>query len=141
MTAKPKSFDLASLDTIAACNKPFDVEIIHPVTQEKTGVVFTVVGKDSDVYRAKIKAMANENMTREAMLARRGKPDIQTIDKLEAKNIDALVAATVGWSNVELDGEVLEFNAANARKVYQRILPVREQVLEAVNDLELFMDR
>lgn len=141
MTAKPKSFDLASLDTIAACNKPFDVEIIHPVTQEKTGVVFTVVGKDSDVYRAKIKAMANENMTREALMARRGKADIQTIDKLESKNIDALVAATVGWSNVELDGEALEFNAANARKVYQRILPVREQVLEAVNDLELFMDR
>lgn len=139
MTAKAKGFDLASIDTVAACNKPFDVEIIHPVTQEKTGVVFTVVGKDSDVYRAKIKAMANENMTREALLARRGKTDIPNIDKLEARNIDALIAATVGWANVELDGEALEFNAANARKVYTRILPVREQVLEAINELENFM--
>ena len=139
MTTKAKGFDLSSLDTIAACNKPFDVEIIHPVTQEKTGVVFSVVGRDSDVYRAKIKAMANENMTREALMARRGKADIQTIDKLEAKNIDALIAATVGWSNVEFDGEVLEFNPANARKVFQRILPVRDQVLEAINDLENFM--
>jgi len=136
---KAKSFDLASLDTIAACNKPFDVEIVHPVTQEKTGVVFQVVGKDSDVYRAKIKAIANENMTREAMLSRRGKTDIPNIDKLEAKNIDALVAATVGWSNVELDGVPLELTPANARTVYARILPVREQVLEAINDLENFM--
>ena len=138
---KTKSFDLASLDTIAACNKPFDVEIVHPVTQEKTGVVFQVVGKDSDVYRAKIKAIANENMTREAMLSRRGKTDIPNIDKLEAKNIDALVAATVGWSNAELDGAPIEFSPANARTIYTRILPVREQVLEAINDLENFMPR
>jgi hypothetical protein len=139
MTAKSKGFDLGSIDTIAACNKPFDVEIIHPVTQDKTGVIFRVVGKDSDVYRGKIKAIANENLTRDALMARRGKQDIPNIDKMEARNIDALVAATVGWENVELDGEVLEFSAANARKVYTRILPVREQVLEAINDLENFM--
>lgn len=138
MTTKTKGFDLGTIDTIAACNKPFDVEIIHPVTQEKTGVIFTVVGSDSDIYRAKIKALANENMRREAV-ARPGKIEIPNIDKMEAKNIDALVAATVGWKNVELDGEVLEFTPANVRAVYTRILPVRQQVLEAINDLENFM--
>lgn len=131
-------FDLTSLDTTAACNKPFDLTIVHPVTQEKTDVVISVVGKDSDAYRSKIKAMANESLRREATL-RPGKADVQNIDKLEAKNIDALVAATVGWKNVGLDGVELEFNAANVRTVYTRILPIREQVLEAINDLENFM--
>lgn len=133
------TFDLSSIDTIAACNKPFALTIIHPLNREKTDVVFHVVGKDSTVYRDKIKAIANENMRREALQSRRGKEEIPSIDKMEAKNIDALVAATVGWENVSLDGQVLEFSVGNARKVYERILPVREQVLEAINDLENFM--
>jgi len=133
------TFDLSSIDTIAACNKPFALTIIHPVTREKTDAVFHIVGKDSTIYRDKIKAIANENLRREALQARRGKEEMPTIDKMEAKNIDALVAATVGWENVSLDGEALEFSAANARKVYTRILPVREQVTEAINDLENFM--
>lgn len=139
MTTKTKGFDLAQIDTIAACNKPFELEIVHPVTKEKTGAFISLVGKDSDAYRGRIKAMANENIAREAFASQRGKVDIQTIDKMEAKNIDSLVAATVGWRNVVLDGEELPFTAENARKVYQRILPVREQALEAINDLENFI--
>ena len=132
-------FDLSSLDTIAACNKPFALDIIHPVSQEKTGVLISVVGKDSDIYRERIKAMANESLARDAANSRRGKFDPSNIDKMEDKNIDALVAATVGWENVSLNKKELEFNAENARLVYKTILPVREQVLEAINDLENFM--
>ena len=83
--------------------------------------------------------MADENIKREAFAQQRGKQDIPNIDRLERKNIDVLVAATTGWRNVSLDGEVLEFSPDNARKVYERILPVREQVQAAINDLENFM--
>ena len=134
-----KGFDLSSIDTIAACNKPVEIEIEHPVSKEKTGVFISVVGKDSDVYRSRIKALANENMQREAMLGQRGKVDIPNIDRMETKNIDTLIAVTTGWRGVVLDGEALDFTTDNARKVYTRILPVREQVQEAVNSLENFM--
>lgn len=133
-TATPVGFDLAAIDTIAACNKPFEVEIIHPVTKDALGVFISVVGKDSDVYRAKIKALTEESLTRSA----RGK-SIKSVDKIEADNINALVAAITGWRNVVLDGEVLTYSNANARKLLTRILPIREQVQEAVNDLENFM--
>ena len=139
MTTKAKTFDLAALDTVAACNKPVEIEIENPNSHEKLGVFFSIVGKDSDAYRARIKAMANENMQRTALMSQRGKVDIPNIDKMEEKNTDALVAATVGWRNVFLDGVELPFSIENARAVYSRIFPVRDQVSEAINDLSRFM--
>jgi hypothetical protein len=129
-----KGFDLAAIDTVAACNKPFELEIIHPVTGNGLGVFISIVGKDSDVYRKRIKALADESITRNA----RGK-GMKLVDKIEEDNIAALVAVTTGWRNVVLDGKALEFNPGNARTLYTRILPIREQVQEAVNNIENFM--
>lgn len=139
MTKKP-AFSLNALDTVAACNKPFEVQI-KTVAGDPTPFFISVLGKDSDAYRSRVRAMADEQLKQAAR--GRGAPDA-TLDKLEQKNIDALVAATVGWrvgeeKAVELDGEQLEFSQANARKVYERLLPVREQVAEAINDLANFM--
>jgi hypothetical protein len=133
--SKTTAFDLASIDTIAACNKATEIEITNPATGVGTGVFISVIGRDSDVYRSRIKAMANENIQREAT----GRRKTDTIDALEAKNIGALVAATVSWRNVVLDGEALECTPENVRTVYKRILPVREQVQEAVNDIASFL--
>lgn len=140
---KTTAFDAASLNTIEACNKPAEIEIKHPTTGQPTGLFISVVGKDSGVYRGRIRTMADETLRRQAM----GKPAFadSSIDKLEAKNIDALVAATVGWrsegddGHITLAGERLEFAPANVRKLYTDILPIRDQVAEAINDLGNFM--
>lgn len=137
---KAKAFDLGSLDTVEACNKPAEIEIRHPVTGETTGVFFSVLGKDSDTYRGRIRSLADQTLRSQAL----GKPQVETIDALEKRNIDALVAATTGWRTgdepvVTLKGEKLEFSPANARKVYEALLPVREQVAEALNNLGNFM--
>jgi hypothetical protein len=139
--AKDAGFDLGALDTIEACNKAAEIEIKHPVTMVGTGVFIKLVGKDSDVYRGRIRAMADESLRRQAA-GKSGTADA-SIDKLEQKNIDALVAATVGWRtgdepSVTVKGDKLDFNAANARRVYTQLLPVREQVAEAINDLANF---
>lgn len=151
MTKAAAAFDLSGLDTIEACNKPVEIEIKHPVSGVGTGVFVSIVGKDGDAYRSRVRGMADDSLRRSAM----GKNASDTsIDKLEQKNIDALVAATTGWRTqapaligekpesdpaVMMKGERLEFNAANARKVYSEILPIREQVSEAINDLGNFM--
>lgn len=139
--AKTSSFDLASLDTVAACNKPVEIEI-RSVTGKPTGFFVSVLGKDSDTYRGLVRGLADESLKRQAM----GKADSDTLNKIEQRNIEALVAVTTGWrfgdsNTVPLDGQPLEFSAANVRKVYERLLPVREQVAEAVNDLENFINR
>lgn len=138
---KKNDFNLASLDTVAACNKPVEIEI-KSVTGQPTGFFISVLGKDSDTYRNIVRGMADETLKRQAM----GKADAATLDKIEQRNIDALVAVTTGWrfgdsNTVPLDGQPLEFSPANVRKVYERLLPVREQVAEAVNDLESFFLR
>lgn len=140
MTKAKAGFDLASIDTIEACNKPAEIEILHPVTQAPTGVFISVLGKDSDVYRSLIRELADARMKRQAQ----GKTDDPTMDKIESTNIDGLVAVTTAWRTgdkptVTLGSEELEFTAANVRKVYERIIPVREQVAEAVNRLENFI--
>jgi hypothetical protein len=141
MATKKAGFDLASLDTVAACNKPVEIEI-KSVTGQPTGFFISVLGKDSNAYRTLVRGMADESLKRQAM----GKQDAATLDKIEGRNIDALVAVTTGWrfgdsKIAPLDGEELEFNPANVRKVFERLLPVREQVAEAVNDLENFIGR
>lgn len=138
---KSESFDLASIDTIAACNKPFDMELVHPVSRVGLGVFLSLVGKDSDVYRSRVRAMADSRL--------RGAKDDDSLDKLEAKNIDALCAANVAWWTVvdgkkldgivTLGGEKLDFTPANQRTVFTKILPAREQAQEAINDLGNFM--
>jgi hypothetical protein len=141
MATKKSGFNLASLDTVAACNKPFEVEI-KSVAGDPTGFFVSVLGRDSDVYRGRIRALADESLRKSAT----GKAQAETLDKLEQRNIDALVAATVSWrfgdgNVVPLDDEELEFNPANVRKVYERLLPVRDQVSEAIGNLENFMPR
>lgn len=141
--AKANAFDAASLDTTAACNKPFEVEIKHPTSGESAGMFINVLGSEGDAYQARVRTLANETLRRQAM----GKSALAdaTLDKLEQKNIDALVAATVSWRSVDdpdhisLRGERLEFNPANARKLYTEIKPIRDQVAEAINNLGNFM--
>jgi hypothetical protein len=134
------TFDLGSIDTIEACNKAAEIEIKHPVTGAPTGVFISVLGKDSDAYRSIIRGMADESLKRQAM----NKSADTSLDKLESRNIEALVAVTTGWRTndeptVTVNGTKLDFTAANVRKVYTTLLPVREQVTEAINSLENFM--
>jgi hypothetical protein len=142
MAKASSKFDLKNLDTIAACTKSVEIEIKHPATLVGTGIFIRVIGKDAPAYRNIVRGMADESLRRQAA----GKAALAdtSLDKLEAKNIDALVAATTGWRDgddpaLELNGERLEFNQANVRKVYAEILPIRDQVSEAINDLGNFM--
>lgn len=133
---------LGDLDTVAACNKPFEVEIRHPVTGEGTGVFFSVLGSHSDTWRNRVRAIADQALRNQAM----GKAKVETLDAIEKKNIDALVAATVGWRHGDEQGRVelhpnewLDFTPENVCRAYTELLPVREQVAEALNNLGNFM--
>lgn len=133
--------DLSALDTIAACNKPQEFELVHPVSRMGLGVFWSVVGKDSDAYRGRIRAMADETLRRQNA----GMPGDTSLSKIEAKNIDTLVAATTGWRGPKGDGVVtlagtdLQFTTDNVRKVLTDLPAAREQVQEAVNDLGKFL--
>lgn len=141
MAGKEKALDFASLDTTAACDKGFDLELRHPKTGEGLGCGVRIVGKDSEVFREHNRALINARIRANAMRQRRNKdPEVITVDRMEADAINLLAACTMGfWGGVMLDGVPLEFSEENARKFYARFPWVREQVDEAIGDLENFM--
>jgi len=100
-----------------------------------------VLGKDSDIYRGRIRAMADESLRR----SNAGLPGDTSLSKWEAKSVETLVAVTTAWRGpkgegvVTLGGADLQFTTENVRKVLTDLPAVREQVQEAVNNLGNFI--
>lgn len=138
LATSPATPDLSAIDTVDACNRPIEIEIVHPVTRAGLGIFWSLVGKDGDVYRTRIHELANENIRR----ANANLPSLDnTLSKLEAKNIATLVAVTTGWRThdkpgvVVLKGEELAFTLENVTRVLTELPAVREQVQEQVNNV------
>lgn len=142
---KNEPFDLASIDTVAACNNGFEVELKHPVTQASLGIFWKIVGSDSDTFKAHIKETLNARLRQEALAKKRGKElPVRTIEEIEAEGIDLLLICSLGWRTVDsntipFDGQQLEFNIPNAKTVLKRLPWVKTQIDEAMGDLENFM--
>lgn len=114
-------FDLASLDSSAKAERGAELEVLHPVTGEKLGIVILLAGMDSAVYRNAIAAIANRR-TKEA--TRRN----ISFDDLQKENIEILSRCTLNWSGVVLDGKGLPYSREAAVSAYTRFPWLREQV-------------
>lgn len=148
-------FDIADLDTGAASDKGFDLELLHPTKKTPTGVFIRVLGKDGEVFRDHLREAGNERMRREAAAERKGQPlEPVTIEQAEEKALEVLVLCSVAWFTAKRDkdgnpidkvptfpykGERLSFTANNVLRVYREQIWVRKQVDTAIGDLENFM--
>ncbi len=139
MTKAP--FDFATIDTVAACDKPFALELKHPATKAGLGCGVMIVGKDSAIFREHVRKSANEKLRKNAVNNRRGKEaETPTIEKIEEDAIDLLVACTTGFfGEIVIDGDAQSFSPENVRKFYARFPDVRAQVDEAIGDVENFI--
>jgi hypothetical protein len=150
--------DLADLDTIAASDKGARIAILHPTTKEPFGLFIQLLGKHSTTFRELVKERINNRIKRESMAAKRGKTlDPRSAEEVEAEAIEMLAACTVGWETEIYEGEGKErkikeikptmrfdkqdlpFNHQNAIIIYTRFLFIREQVDNAIGDLENFI--
>jgi hypothetical protein len=137
---KDKAIDLSSLDTAAACDKGFELELKHPITNEPVGAFISVVGKDSKTFEDFVRKQSNDRLRRNFQNQRRGKDaEAPTVEQIEADAISLLVACTTGFRNVTYKGSLLTFSEENARLLYTEQKWVRSQVDEAVGDIENFM--
>lgn len=142
---KNESFDLASIDTVAACNKGYEVELKHPATNEPIGIFWSVLGSDSDTFRDYMKEATNAKLRKDAMARKRGKDvEVRTVEEAEKETIDLLTLCSLGWrstdsSAIKFKGEDLAFNVPNVRRVLTELPWIRRQIDEAIGDLENFM--
>lgn len=129
-----QSFDLNELiPTQNAVTMP----LRHPVTgqqieSEHGPMSLEVVGTDSDVFRNRQRTLRNKR------LKRNNRQKI-TADEIEADAIATIVSCTVGFNNIVLDGELIEYNEANAFKLYERLRWVFEQADEFIGERVNFM--
>jgi hypothetical protein len=137
--AKTKPLDLASLDLAAAAEKGFELELLHPVTQAPLGVFITLVGKDSPTFRDHVRRGANDQLRKQAVSKRRGAEiEVPTIEKMESDMIELLSLCATGWRNLTYKGVELPFSTVNAKVIFTDLPWIREQVDQAVGDIENF---
>jgi hypothetical protein len=151
----PKFVDIDDMDTGTASDAGAEIELKHPTTKAKTGIFVTVLGKHGEVFREHIRERTNERIKREANAAKKNDElPPPTAEQVEEKAIELLVLCTLGWRSETRDekGEVIEskpvivhrgqelpFTVANAKMLYARLIWMREQIDEAIGDLENFI--
>lgn len=155
--AANQAIDIAALDTIAASDKGAEIELTHPTSNKPLGLFVTILGKDSQIFREYVRDKVNARLRDQASADRRNKPlPPKTAEQADAEAVEALTLCTLGWRSqvrgpggklVEgsespawtIAGEELTFSVANAMRVYTDFLWIREQVDNAIGDLENFM--
>jgi hypothetical protein len=129
------AIDLSALDTGVSCDAPSTLEVLHPATEEPTGVQIDLLGTDSAVARQMRREFSR---TRLKQLGRKGKLEL-TPEQVEREQVELLAALTTGWRNLSWKGEPLEFSRANARMLYEALPWLRDQVQEHVGDLGAYL--
>lgn len=130
-TEKVKIVDLAQLDTAALAEEGAVLKLCHPTTGEELDITITLVGMDSSTYR-KAEARLTEKYRRQ-----RGKtrgPEDYRRDAAETA-----AACTVGWQNVQVDGEDVLCTRENSKALYLRFPWMYEQVQAFIGDRQSFL--
>ena len=63
--SKDNTLDFDSLDTTAACEKPFELELLHPDTKKPLGVFVSIIGTESAEIKAEFRKELNRERQRE----------------------------------------------------------------------------
>jgi len=139
------NLDLASLDTVAACDAGAEIELTHPTTGQLLGIFVTVLGRDSQVFKEYTRQSINARLRKEAVNRKRGRdPEVATIEAAQEESLGALVACTQGWrtgdeKTIQFKGEFLPFSHSNAMLIYKALPWIQHQVDEGIGDLANFL--
>lgn len=129
--------DLAQLDTRKGAEEGFELQLAHPKTGEPLPGKITLLGQDSAVWQDRQAELVQRRVKRLAL----NKKNSASVAELEADSIELLVAGTVGWTGIALEGAEFPFSAANAQRLYTHYPWIREQAYEAVTDRGNFLPR
>ncbi len=120
-------FDLAKLDTTNLAEKGSALELRHPVTMEKLGATILLAGADSHIYRNAQQKIAERRLAG-------GKPGTPNLDGMLAEGIDLLATCTLGWENIIVEGESINFTRDEVVELYTRFIWIKEQVDRFIHD-------
>lgn len=128
--------DLATLNTKAKSEAGIEFELKHPATGDPLGMFVTVLGADSERFRARAEDFQRRNLKQ----ARRGKAD-EIGAELQKERIALCAAMTADWRGLELGGAEVAFSEAKAAEIYgdEGWTWILDQVDRAINDRANFL--
>jgi hypothetical protein len=127
--------DLASLDLTKASNDGAWITLKHPATGEELSGRIKIVGKDSTKFTQlseEFKRKTLEDMKSNRTMSQR-------LENAQEQSDSILVACTLDWEGMMLDGKDLEFTESNVKMVYNRFNWIKEQIDVAIADRANFL--
>lgn len=114
-----------------------EIDILHPITNAKTGLKVKVASYQSERVNAVQRRIANRSLRDN----KRNPKKTATVEELEEASTEILAAAVVGWSGFELKGKPIECNRENVLSVLNNpdLWFIREQIDKAADDVTAFM--
>ena len=129
--------ELNSVNLVAMAAVGYALELVHPATGDKLGGVITVRGDESKEVQNYNRKRFQELQKRDRM--NKSKNTDYTLAEIEDISIESAIVRCMGWKNIKKDGIELEFNKENAEMVFRDYQWIRNQVMEAAQDLTLFL--
>jgi hypothetical protein len=133
--------DLSKFNSIDACEKGALMQVEDPTDgsplfdeETKEPVTITFTGLDSKAFKKKQHELQNKRLKN---LGRRGQT-VVTAEALEADELELVVEAASSWSHIK-DGEELDFNEANVRRVMRKYPWLLEQSSVFINSRSNFL--
>jgi hypothetical protein len=137
--------EVSSLDSLASISISADegaeMKVLHPVSRrpmalsDGTPVTVKLAGADSARFR-KVQRGATDRRLKMAANNRRA---VLNSADIESDGLDSLVACTLSWTGIVLDGKPVECNPANVKMVYLKMPWLKEQVDEFIGDRANFL--
>lgn len=127
--------DLNKLDLTKSSNEGVWYTLKHPVNNDELPMKIKVIGKDSDKF-----IKLSEDFRRSTLEdMKTNKTSEQRIQVAKEYGDNILIACTLEWQGIELDGKKLDCTPDNVKLVYQRFGWIKEQIDTAIADRSLFI--
>lgn len=146
---KASFLDFETLDTEAASEQPFELELLHPATKKPLGVFISIVGAESGEIKADVRKEINRDRIKEFQAARNKQGvEPETIEEQEADSVRLASKLAKGWRTVTdgksepvviWKGEKLDFSSDNLTRWLLQFSWARVQILDASRDLGNFL--
>ena len=127
------TFDIAAFDKVVSFDfdRPFELEILHPISGEKTGLVVCVCSYRSERVKRVQRRLSNTAI-------REGKKNpkkIGTVEEIEEKTNEIVAAATVSW-NMTKDGNPVDCTPESVMEIISqpKYFFISEQIDKAADE-------
>ena len=127
--------DLAKLDLTKSSNEGVWISLKHPATDKELPMKIKIIGKDSD----KIVKLSEEFRRASLDEMKNNKTIEQRLQSSKEYGDNLLVACTLDWKDIELDGKKLDCTPENVALVYKRFGWIKEQIDTAIADRANFI--